>query len=576
MIEPREIKTATGEEPNPNRRLQWVLGARLIIATVLLGATMYLALDAIRYGRFTPTFLLILISAIYGSSILFGVWLLRGKRDQVVAIAITTLDVLLITGLVYLTGGAGSIFSFLYGALILTAALTLGTGAAYFTAAASLALYFSQAVALNVGWLLPPPDQPLSQYVLSSRDFQLALVSNIVGITAVALLATNLARRAQVVGARLAEAEQSAARLERLNDDIVRSIASGVITADDDGRILGVNPAAREMLRDRHGALLGTSLANVLPDYAKERPSQPPKRADAVGRRADGTKFPMGYTLSALMDADGNRTGLLLAFQDLTEIKTLRDRAEKAQRLAVLGRLATGLAHEIRNPLSAISGSVEMVREGNSLSPEDTRLLGIVISEVERLNSLVTTMLQVGRPSQIQTETIDLRALANDVAAVARGEATTSNGLRIEESCPPEPIMVTVDPDRMRQVIWNLVKNAVQASPRKGTVEVRTGLDGHGQAYLEIADEGPGIGPAHRDRLFDMFYSGRSHGVGLGLALVKQIVDQHDGRIEILDRTGRGTCFRVTLPLGRRPVTTSAAAPRDERPDPPHASDPHR
>ena len=127
MIQSPERFARQLDESNPHRRLQWVLGGRLIIATVLLGATMYLALDAIRYGHFTPTFLLILISAIYGSSILFGVWLLRGHRETVVAVAITTLDVLLITGLVYLTGGAGSIFSFLYGAQILTAALTLAT-----------------------------------------------------------------------------------------------------------------------------------------------------------------------------------------------------------------------------------------------------------------------------------------------------------------------------------------------------------------------------------------------------------------------------------------------------------------
>jgi two-component system sensor histidine kinase PilS (NtrC family) len=568
VSQPPESHERRSEEANPHRRLQWVLGGRLIIATVLLGATMYLALDAIRYGRFTPTFLLILISAIYGSSILFGVLLLRGRRENLVAVAITTLDVLLITGLVYLTGGAGSIFSFLYGAQILTAALTLGTSAAYYTAAASLTCYFLQGLALNVGWLPPPPDQPLSQYVLSSRDFQLALVSNMVGIAAVALLATNLARRAQLAGARLAVAEESAARLERLNDDIVRSIASGVITADDDGRILGVNPAAREILRDRQGALIGAPLSTVLPDYGHQRPSQPPRRAEATGRRADGTEFPMGFTLSALLDENENRTGMLLAFQDLTEIRTLRDQAEQAQRLAVLGRLATGLAHEIRNPLSSISGSVEMVREGNALSPEDGRLLGIVISEVDRLNSLVTTMLQVGRPSQIQTEAVDLRSIASDVAAVARGEATASNGLRIEEISPDRPVVVNVDPDRMRQVIWNLVKNAVQASPHRGTVEVRTGIDEGGRAFLEIADEGPGIGIAQRERLFDMFYSGRSHGVGLGLALVKQIVDQHRGRIEILDREGRGTCFRITLPAERSSVRPSGEARPDGRPDP--------
>ena len=568
MIQTPESRITRGEEPNPHRRLQWVLGGRLIIATVLLGATMYLALDAIRYGRFTPTFLLILISAIYGSSILFGVWLLRGRRENLVAAAVTTLDVVLITGLVYLTGGAGSIFSFLYGAQIRTAALTLGPSAAYYTAAASLACYFLQALALNLGWLPPPPDQPLSQYILSSRDFQLALVSNMVGIAAVALLATNLARRAQVAGARLVQAEESAARLERLNDDIVRSIASGVITADDDERILGLNPAAREILRDREGVLIGAPLSMVLSDYGTRRPSHPPTRADTTGLRADGTRFPMGFTLSALLDAEGNQTGMLLTFQDLTEIKNLRDRAEQAQRLAVLGRLATGLAHEIRNPLSAISGSVEMVREGNALSPEDGRLLGIVISEVGRLNSLVTTMLQVGRPSQIQTEAVDLRSIASDVAAVARGESTASNGLRIEEVSPEHPVTVTVDPDRMRQVIWNLVKNAVQASPHRGTVEVRTGIDAEGNAFLEIVDEGPGIGSAQRDRLFDMFYSGRRHGVGLGLALVKQIVDQHDGRIEILERKGAGTCFRITLPVERDSLRPTAGARPGGHPGP--------
>lgn len=529
---------------------------------------MYLALDAIRYGHFTPTFLLILISAIYGSSILFGVWLLRGRQEKVVAVSVTTLDVLLITGLVYLTGGAGSIFSFLYGAQILTAALTLGTSAAYYTAAASLACYFLQGLALNVGWLPPPPDQPLSQYVLSSRDFQLALVSNMVGIAAVALLATNLARRAQVAGARLIEAQQSTARLVRLNDDIVRSIASGLITADDDGRIIGVNRAARDILRDGGGTLRGTPLSNVLPSYATEPLREPPRRADATGRRADGSEFPMGYTLGSLLDANGNPSGLLLAFQDLTEIRTLQDRAEAAQRLAALGQLATGLAHEIRNPLSSISGSVEMVRDGNALGPEDRRLLGIVISEVERLNSLVTTMLQVGRPSQIETEALDLRAIASEVVAVARGEAMATNGLRIEEVRPHDPINVTVDPDRMRQVVWNLVRNALQASPRGGKVEVRTGRDQTGRAFLEVADEGAGIGAAHRERLFDMFYSGRGHGVGIGLALVKQIVDQHEGRIEIIDRSVAGTCFRVTLPREEDSVRPSSTARPGERPDP--------
>jgi signal transduction histidine kinase len=151
---------------------------------------------------------------------------------------------------------------------------------------------------------------------------------------------------------------------------------------------------------------------------------------------------------------------------------------------------------------------------------------------------------------------------------VARGEATASNGLQIEEIGSDDPIIVTVDPDRMRQVVWNLVKNAVQASPRRGKVEIRTGRDQTGRAFLEVADEGSGIGAAHRERLFDMFYSGRTHGVGLGLALVKQIVDQHGARIEILDRDGPGTCFRVTLPGEQETVRASSRVATGERPDP--------
>ncbi len=571
MIQRHERHTDTRGEPQPHRRLQWVLAGRLIIATVLLGTTLYLAQDGIRYGHFTPSFLLVLISIIYASSILFGVWLLRGSAERSVAMAVAGLDVVLITGLVYLTGGAGSIFSFLYGAEILTAALTLGAGAAYYTAATCLALYFFQGLALNVGWIAPPPDQPLSQYILDSRDFAFALLWNMVGIGAVALLATNLARRAQVVGARLRVAEQSAERLARLNDDIVRSIASGLITADDTGQILAINRAAQDILRDPTSSLLKAPLSKVLPNYDSIPLSEPPRRAESVGLRADGTEFPMGYTMSSLVDSEGRAFGRLLAFQDLTEIKTLKDRAERATRLAVLGELAAGLAHEIRNPLSSISGSVEMVREGTALGAEDRHLLGIVIAEVDRLNGLVTTMLDVGRPRDIRPESTDLRDLVEDVVAVARGSVAPDGARPIVLHLPDGPVLAIVDPDRMRQVLWNLVKNAVQASPARGTVEVYADRDEEGRPYVEVADQGPGIGDAQRERLFDMFYTGRSQGVGLGLALVKQIVDQHRGQVDIFDRPGGGTRFRITVPAPPNSESSMRSSARAERQGPPLA-----
>ena len=553
------------------------MASRLIVATILMGATLYFSPEATRHGAFTPSFLLVLTSTIYASSILFGVWLLRRSRERPVAASIVAIDVVLITGLVYLTGGVGSVFSFLYGAEILTAALTLGTGATYLTATASLLCYLLLGLTLNIEWLPAPPDQPLRQYVLAPREFSFWLFFNTVGITLVSLLATNLARRVQLTGGRLRAAQQNAARWARLNDDIVRSIASGLITTDDEGRILAINRAAAEILGDEGDSLLNRPLSTVLPGYqAQLEPNGRVNRAEAVGLRADGTQFIMGYTLSALLDAEDHSSGLLLVFQDLTEIKELRERAEQAQRLAVLGRLATGLAHEIRNPLSSISGSVEMVRDGNSLSPEDRQLLGIVVSEVERLNQLVTTMLQAGKPQDIHPEEVDLRLLAREVVAIAHAEATTSNALTIEEHDPGQPVLVHVDPDQMRQLIWNLVKNAIQASPHGGSVGVKTGYTGAGEAFLEVTDQGPGIRAESREKLFEVFYSGRSYGVGLGLAVVKQIVEQHQAQIELVDRPGGGTCFRIVLPSRSAVLTGPQETPRALWPDLGSASAPHR
>lgn len=568
MTVPAKPRDQLFEDSSPRRRLQWVMASRLIVATILMGATLYFSPEAIRYGAFTPSFLLLLTSTIYASSILFGVWLLRERREEPVAAAIVVIDVVLITGLVYLTGGLGSVFSFLYGAEILTAALTLGTGATYLTAAGSLLCYFFLGLTLNIEWLPAPPDQPVREYVLAPREFSSWLFFNTVGITLVALLATNLARRVQLTGGRLRAAQESAARWARLNDDIVRSIASGLITTDQDGRILGINRAGAEILHDDGNSLLNRPLSTVLPGYETQLiPNGRVNRAEALGLRADGTEFTMGYTLSALLDAEDHPSGLLLVFQDLTEIQELRRRAEQTQRLAVLGRLATGLAHEIRNPLSSISGSVEMVRDGNSLSPEDRQLLGIVVSEVERLNQLVTNMLQAGKPRAIHPEEVDLRLLAREVVAVADAEATASNALKIEEHDPGQAVLVRVDPDQMRQLIWNLVKNALQASPHGGSVGVRTGYNLTGEAFLEVTDQGPGIRAESRERLFEVFYSGRSYGVGLGLALVKQIVEQHQASIEVIDRSGGGTCFRVVLPSRPRVLTAPEETPRAAWPD---------
>ncbi len=214
------------------------------------------------------------------------------------------------------------------------------------------------------------------------------------------------------------------------------------------------------------------------------------------------------------------------------------------------------MAHEIRNPLGSISGSVELVRESTALDPEDHQLLGTVLSEVTRLNELVTQMLDVGRPTELRRTSLDLRELAEEVVAMARtDDAFAHVSLTIEG----QSRSAELDPSRVRQLVWNLLKNAAQASPLKGQVAVVVGGDER-EVSLEIGDEGPGVPEAARAHLFDMFYSRHEQGIGLGLAVVKQIVDGHHGRIEVTDRPEGGASFRVTFPRAGRPAPSPMMA----------------
>jgi signal transduction histidine kinase len=278
--------------------------------------------------------------------------------------------------------------------------------------------------------------------------------------------------------------------------------------------------------------------------------SEPPgrsARAETMATRSDGTRFPVGYTISRLVDLDGTALGTLVLFQDLSEIARLRDVAARQERLLVLGRLSAGLAHEIRNPLSSISGSVQLVRESPHLDDEERRLLGIILDEVERLDELVSTMLQVGRPLAPRMREVDLRNVVDAVVEVALRGTAAAQGIRIDRDVPDAPVLAWVDSDQVRQVVWNLVKNAVQASPWGALVRVSAKRVADGRAQLEVADQGRGIDSAQRQKIYDMFYSERTHGAGIGLALVRQIVDAHGGTIEILSEQNQGATFIVTF-----------------------------
>ncbi len=554
-----DLPVAPDDDGDARRIAAWLAG-RLVVATLLLGG--HLLSTSTGNHSFSDTGVSWLIGATYASTLLSALVLRHGvrapgnparsaRRFAWFAGLQVVLDLGLEVTLVWLGGGVTSAFTFLFGVTTLAAAVLVGPGAARGAAVSAVTLYVTLSVATSSGWLPIPPDQDPSRYVLADAANGFALLRNVVGLSAISVLANYLAARQRRTRVALARAAENVEALERLNENIVLSITAGLLTTDETGLVRTANPAACTLLGTSVAELTGRPVDDFFSPLTDE--VAPSTRAETTARRLDRTTFPAGYTRTSLRDANGRRLGGLLVFQDLSEVHMLRESTARAERLAQLGRIAAGLAHEIRNPLGSISGSVQLVSESPELADEDRKLLGIVINEADRLDELVSTMLQLGRPTVLLRDEHDLHAIVRDVVEMARVESAQTGTGNIATDMQEQPVRILVDGAQIRQVVWNLLRNALQATPAGGTVTVAARCGDDGSGVLEVHDEGPGVSRESLPQLFEVFYTQRARGTGLGLALVKQIVDAHDAQIDVeprgLSLPGRpGTTFRVRFP----------------------------
>ena len=477
------------------------------------------------------------------------------------------------TGLVYVTGGPGSGFTFLYGVAVLMAAMVVGPMSARLTGAAAIVLYGSVSICLAMRWLPPPTDQSPDAYVLPLTELAYAGLLNVLGLLLVTVLAGDLSARLLTAGGQLRLAEASAATLARLNDDIVRSLSSGLLSTDLDGKIRTINPTGVEMLGIAADALIGRRVADAARHRhaagALDQRDQPASRAPrATARRARRNTLSRSATRSTgSRTIDGTPIGALVLFQDLSEIARLREVAARQERLAVLGRLSAGLAHEIRNPLGSISGSVQLVRESPDLDAEERKLLGIILDEVERLDDLVTTMLQVGQAARAPAHaTGPARDRSTTVVEMARARTRRGQGRsRSNASSPTTPVHGL---GRPRSSAAGAVEPGEECAAGLAARHASSACARCSGARRPRRARGQRRGarhrPSQRDKVYNMFYSERTHGAGIGLALVRQIVDAHGGAIEIQSEQNQGATFIVTFPAGARaePGPAAAAAAR--------------
>lgn len=528
-----EVPAGTQREPL-FRRLVWLTLFRLTLVTVLLGGAAIIGWGELLEGRQTRSPLYLIIIATYAGALAVAVLLRRTGPLQAAAVAHLLFGVALAAGLTALTGGPESVFLFMFLLAIVDGAILLYRWGAALALALALGGY--GAALWRAGALRSVPAATLWVHAAA--------------FGATALLAGWLAEQLRTTGEKLAASESDLADVTALHEEIVQSVQSGLLTLDGGGRVTFLNRAGEQLTGLGAGAVRGQPVARLFPGFVDDA-----RRGETEWVAPDGRRRVFGFTSFPLAGARGGVRGQAVIFQDLTDLRAMEETVRRNERLADLGRVAAGLAHELRNPLASMSGCVELLQATPGLGPEEGRLLGIVLKEAARLDQLVTRFLAYSRPAPPHLSPTDVAQVAGEVAeTLARDPAAVR--VRIERDLTPASI--ACDADQLRQVLWNLLLNAVQAlGPGGGTVRLTTAPDRSG-ARLTVADDGPGIAREDLDRLFSPFFSRKPGGTGLGLATVHRVVEAHGGTVRVEAVEPHGARFIVRLPA--RPVTAAVAA----------------
>ena len=549
-------------------RIKWLMVLRLLFATFLLVATV--VVQARAYPSFSNTSLAslyILTGVIYFLTLCYALLLDRIKKYILFAYVQLIFDVLFVTALIYVTGGIESIFSFMYILTIINAAIMLYRRGGLLIASASSIGYGSLLDLQYFGIIHPYYTRASELMTYTIGYYFYTLLMNIAAFYLVAFLSSYLAEELRRSSVKLKAKQYDLDQLELLNRNIVQSINTGLITLNNQLEISYINPAVEQIsgfgYRDLEGIHIGDIFPKIVPylsisDRGGDNDDMPQqqKGIDVDFDRRDGTRLHLGFSQSILKDPGGDEIGLILIFQDLTEFRQMQEQVRRMDRLAVAGELAAGIAHEIKNPLASLSGSIQMLRDEVDFGPMQQRLMDITMREAERLNALVNEFLLFSRPERAVDRAVEVNEVIEDTLEMFKNSPELSRPIRIEKTLSKN-LWVHIDSQRLQQVIWNLVLNAVQEMKNSGRLSVATAIRtkrGSGDAQeklaeISISDTGPGILPENQGKVFDPFFTTKDQGTGLGLTIVHRIVENYDGKI-FLDSDGRsGTTFTLHFPL---------------------------
>jgi two-component system sensor histidine kinase PilS (NtrC family) len=523
---------------------------RLMVTTLLLGITIFFqlreTLDFFVHPA-TPLYILIgttfLLSLIYAFSLPLIPDLWGFSYFQVMV------DVVYDTVLIHFTGGASSIFTILYIFPIITSGILHLRRGALLTAAVTSVL-FGLLVNFEFYGLIPPSDWPwVSPWSKETPGYLLwVLVVHFTIFFLVATLASTGAEQLEKIKVSLTRRESDYQRLSELHTSIVRSIPSGIITTDEADRITFVNSAGTVLLGASLSHLLHVPLRQIFPIIDTGLKRMRTKRETYLTvKEIDGDKRHLDLTVSDLEREKNLPGGRLVVFQDVTQIRKMEDRVKLSEKQAAFVRIAAGMAHEIRNPLASLRGATELLSETSCQLDDQKKLLGIVIRESDRLNSLLGDFLLTVSSQQPKKARVMLTSLVEETVDLFASEPKVRLGISLE-TLIHKGVEVEGDSARLRQAVWNLFANALDATPAGGVIRVVLESES-GQAILKVEDSGPGIPPEIRDRIFEPFTTTKGKGTGLGLSLVLSVVQAHNGTVEAESSSGTGSLFIIRLPL---------------------------
>ena len=539
-------------DPRLRSRLALMLGVRFLVITALLGSSLFFDLRSGRELSGTQWLLYDVVAGFYVMTLLYGLWLRFGRpAEKTLEINLqgqVLLDVGLATLLVYLTGGVESPFTFFYALPIINTAISFGRRRAMWIAGLSCVCLGTLFVLENQG-LLPvdlegrvgdPPDATRVVYLLALNDSV---------FFAIAWLAGSLGEQLQKTGRELVATEQDLVALMALTRDIVTSLRSGLMALDEQDMVSLLNPVAEEIVGYKAGEALDQSVRDVFPelerllDERRDKGRDILERAEVMHGREGSGAIPVGLTLSPLYNADGT-VGTLVHMQDLTDLKAMEASMQRAERLATLGRMAAGIAHEIRNPLASISGSVQMLKQEPGDAESGGRLMDIILRETDRLDKLLSDFLAYARPRPPRLTPSRIDVIVRETVEMFQSRPDCSQQ---DVKLDLKQVEARIDQDQFRQVVWNLLSNASEALSSGGVILVQVVVE---QDWVQgqVGDDGPGVDEEIAENIFEPFFTTKDLGTGLGLASVRQIAEAHGGSVALRPSSLGGAEFVFRVP----------------------------